>query len=159
MRVTLAVEAAGHADPVAEADDLYAWLREDPELRAVALREPPGRPDDGEMGALYELVTLLLEPEGTVAVFGAAVVAWLQTRRGNQTVTIRRPDGTRIVVSSERVRGLSAEGAAELARQIVRELGDERDDGEKAEEAGRTDGDGDGGGRRDEDRGRDDGVS
>jgi hypothetical protein len=169
VRITLAVDGAGGVEATDEADDLYAWLREDPELRALARREAPARPRDGEMGALYELITLLLEPEGTVAVFGAAVVTWLQTRRGNQTVTIRRPDGTRVVVSSQRVRGLSAEGAAELARQIVAELGSGRnvtsEAGERGEDGGDVEGrpqDGGrqpgGGGGPDEERGRDGGV-
>ncbi|GAA4965007.1 hypothetical protein GCM10023238_35820 [Streptomyces heliomycini] len=35
----------------------------------------------------------------------AGVVAWLQTRRGSQTVTITKPDGTQVVVTSQGVRG------------------------------------------------------
>ncbi|MER5215761.1 hypothetical protein ABT063_35870 [Streptomyces sp. NPDC002838] len=125
MRVTLAVDA-GSGDGVGAAEDLYRWLRQDPELRAFVRREAPAAPPVGAMGALGELISLLLAPGGPTAAVGAAVVVWLQNRRGNQTVTITLPDGTQVVVSSEKVRGLTAEGTSELAEKVAEALRQER---------------------------------
>ncbi|MFC8421218.1 hypothetical protein ACFUN7_10095 [Streptomyces sp. NPDC057236] len=123
MRVTLAVDAE---DAAGALDDLYLWLREDPDLRALLRREVPAAPPSGAMGALGELVSLLLAPGGPTAALGAAVVVWLQGRRGTQTVTLSLPDGTQVVVSSEKVRGLTAEGAGELAEQVAAALRQDR---------------------------------
>ncbi|MFE0256011.1 hypothetical protein [Streptomyces sp. NPDC059010] len=121
MRVTLAVEAES-GDHTGAMDELHDWLRQDPELRGRVRREPPASAPAGAMGAWSELVTLLLAPGGPTAAVGAAVVVWLQNRRGNLTVTINQPDGTQVVVSSEKVRGLTAEGTSELAQRVARAL-------------------------------------
>lgn len=123
MRVTLAVDAG---DAAGASDDLYQWLRQDPDLRVLVRREDPVAPPVGAMGALGELISLLLAPGGPTAALGAAVVVWLQGRRGNQTVTLSLPDGTQVVVSSEKVRGLTAEGAGELAERVAAALQPER---------------------------------
>ncbi|MEU1694026.1 hypothetical protein ABZ590_21820 [Streptomyces hirsutus] len=125
MRVTLAVDA-GDGDAAGASEDLYQWLRQDPDLRVLVRREVPDALPDGAMGALEELISLLLAPGGPTAALGAAVVVWLQGRRGNQTVTLSLPDGTQVVVSSEKVRGLTAEGAGELAERVAAALQQER---------------------------------
>ncbi|GGY86800.1 effector-associated constant component EACC1 [Streptomyces nitrosporeus] len=126
MRVTLSVDV-GDKDVDGAHDDLYQWLRQDPDLRAFVRREYPAAPPDGAMGALGELISLLLAPGGPTAAVGAAVVVWLQGRRGSQTVTLTLPDGTQVVVSSEKVRGLTAEGTSELAERVAAALRQERD--------------------------------
>ncbi|MFB7494657.1 hypothetical protein ACFC09_08100 [Streptomyces sp. NPDC056161] len=121
MRITLAV-ATGTGDRAGATDDLYDWLRQDPELRGLLRRESAGGTPAGAMGAWSEVLTLVLAPGGPTAAVGAAVVVWLQNRRGNQTVTINQPDGTQVVVSSEKVRGLTAQGAGELAQRVAEAL-------------------------------------
>ncbi|GAA2305810.1 hypothetical protein GCM10010431_27020 [Streptomyces kunmingensis] len=121
----MAVDAGG-GDAVGVSDDLYQWLRQDPDLRGFIRREAAVAPPDGAMGALGELITLLLAPGGPTAALGAAVVVWLQSRRGNQTVTITLPDGTQVVVASEKVRGLTAQGTSELAERVTAALRQER---------------------------------
>ncbi|MFJ5112081.1 hypothetical protein ACIQAD_15775 [Streptomyces sp. NPDC088551] len=118
MRATLAVSGIGD-DVAGASSDLRRWLGRHPDLRSQILREPARVPVPGSMGATGELVSLLLAPGGLTAALAAAVVAWLQNRRGNQTVTITLPDGTQVVVSSERVRGLDAAGSSELAQRVA----------------------------------------
>ncbi|KIX79887.1 hypothetical protein SF12_01500 [Streptomyces sp. MBRL 601] len=65
---------------------------------------------------------MLLQPGGLTVTLAAGVVAWLQTRRGGQTVTISRPDGTEIVVASQSVRGLTPESSGKLALEVARAL-------------------------------------
>ncbi|WP_406187217.1 hypothetical protein [Streptomyces sp. NBC_01006] len=102
--------------------DLRRWLQRHPELRDRLGRMHSAEPAAGEMGAVGELLPVLLAPGGLTAALGAALVAWLQNRRGNQTVTVTLPDSTQITVSSENVCGLSAQDAGDVARQIAAAL-------------------------------------
>jgi hypothetical protein len=119
VRFTLGVQAET-GDHASATDELYDWLRQDPELRGLVRRDLADSAPAGAMGGAWsELVTLLLAPGGPTAAAGAALVVWLQNRRSNVTVTINRPDGTQLVVASEKVRPLTAEGTGELAQRVA----------------------------------------
>ncbi|MFC4332543.1 hypothetical protein ACFPC0_33220 [Streptomyces andamanensis] len=66
----------------------------------------------GTMGAVSDALIALLEPGGVATVFAGAVIAWVQTRRGNHTITVTRPDGTEITISSGRTRDVSPQEGA-----------------------------------------------
>ncbi|OSZ61228.1 hypothetical protein OQI_06345 [Streptomyces pharetrae CZA14] len=122
MRFTLGVQAET-GDHASATDELYDWLRQDPELRGLVRRDLADSAPAGAMGGAWsELLTLLLAPGGPTAAAGAALVVWLQNRRSNVTVTINRPDGTQLVVASEKVRPLTAEGTGELAQRVAEAL-------------------------------------
>ena len=122
MRFTLGVQAQT-GDHASATDELYDWLRQDPELRGLVRRDLADSAPAGAMGGAWsELLTLLLAPGGPTAAAGAALVVWLQNRRSNVTVTIDRPDGTQLVVASEKVRPLTAEGTGELAQRVAEAL-------------------------------------
>ncbi|MFF0964733.1 effector-associated constant component EACC1 [Streptomyces sp. NPDC003703] len=75
----------------------------------------------GTMGAASDALIALLEPGGVATVFAGAVIAWVQTRCGNHTITVTRPDGTEITISSGRTRDV----ARRLGRRLtVRRRGD-----------------------------------
>ncbi|MFF9607391.1 hypothetical protein ACF1GY_34760 [Streptomyces sp. NPDC014684] len=122
---------------VAAASELHRWLQRHPELRGRLVRQPVPPPPPGTMGGSGEVLTLLLAPGGLTAALAAAVVAWLQNRRGDQTVTITLPDQTQITVASTKVRGLTAEATGDLAQRIAAVI----------EESGRTPAAGDSGER------------
>ncbi|MFB8443587.1 hypothetical protein ACFC7A_31535 [Streptomyces niveus] len=122
MEISLAVSGPGHDGTGGASSDLRRWLRRDPRLRDRIAQGSATVPEPGSMGASGELVTLLLAPGGLTAALAAAVVAWLQNRRGNQTVTITLPDGTQVTVSSERVRDLNAAASGELAERVAQAL-------------------------------------
>lgn len=103
-------------------DELYDWLRQDPELRGRVRREPPASAPAWALGGWSELLSLLPAPGGRTAAVGAAVVVWLQNRRSNVTVTINQPDGTQVVVSSEKVRPMSAEATSDPAQRVAEAL-------------------------------------
>lgn len=115
----IALEVSGTA---ADAYELRQWLRDDPELRPAVVPLVPASPAPGSMGAIGTIIELLLQPGGLTVTLAAGVVAWLQTRRGTQTVTITKPDGTQVVVTSEGVRGLTPQSSGELAQQVARAL-------------------------------------
>ncbi|GAA2924626.1 hypothetical protein ACFPN0_28900 [Kitasatospora cinereorecta] len=104
-------------------DDLRGWLGKQRELRGRVQRGAGDPPAPGTMGTATEFVTVLLEPGGIGTVLAAAVVTWVQNRSGSQTVTITRPDGTEVTVTSDRVKGLSAQQAGALAQEIAGQLG------------------------------------
>jgi hypothetical protein len=117
-------------------DDLRGWLGKQRELRGRVQRGAGEPPAPGTMGTATEFVTVLLEPGGIVTVLVAAVVTWVQNRSGSQTVTITRPDGTEVTVTSDRVKGLDAQQAGALAQEIAGQLGapaQHRDPAERTE--------------------------
>ncbi|MBF6048296.1 hypothetical protein GO001_24295 [Streptomyces sp. NRRL B-1677] len=125
MKATLTVSSPGTGPgpgPGGGVNDLRRWLQRHPELRAHIRQEPAPEPAPGTMGAASEILTLVLAPGGVTVALSAAVVAWLQNRRGNQTVTITLPDGTQVTVASERVRDLSARDSGELAQRLAEAL-------------------------------------
>ncbi|MFF5447178.1 hypothetical protein [Streptomyces sp. NPDC012888] len=103
-------------------DDLRGWLGKQRELRGRVQRGTGEPPAPGTMGTATEFVTVLLEPGGIVTVLVAAVVTWVQNRSGSQTVTITRPDGTEVTVTTDRVKGLDAQQAGALAQEIAGRL-------------------------------------
>lgn len=133
MRIGLTVRA-DEQDPSPEAgsDDLRRWLAGQPGLRGRVRRDTASGPPPGAMGAGTDVILALLEPGGVVTVLAGAVVTWLQTRRGGRTVTLTRPDGTEITISSVEVGPLDARQASELAERLAAAL--EQDEG--APEAG-----------------------
>ncbi|MFE4049406.1 hypothetical protein [Streptomyces sp. YIM B13518] len=115
----IALEVGGTSE---DAHELRQWLRGDPELRPAVVPLVPASPAPGSMGAFGSVIELLLQPGGLTVTLAAGLVAWLQTRRGSQTVTITKPDGTQVVVTSQGVRGLTPESSGELAREVARAL-------------------------------------
>ncbi|MEV4923607.1 effector-associated constant component EACC1 [Streptomyces roseoverticillatus] len=123
MKATLAVSNPGSGPgPGGAVNDLRRWLQRHPELRAHVRQEPAPEPAPGTMGAASELLTLVLAPGGVAVALSAAVVAWLQNRRGNQTVTITLPDGAQVTVTTENVRDLNARDSGELAQRLAEAL-------------------------------------
>lgn len=103
--------------------DLRRWLTNQPALRgritgSVGATAPPA----GVMGTGTDVILALLEPGGVATVLAGAVITWLHTRKGGQTVTITRPDGTQITVSSTQVRAMDGQQAGALAQQITTAL-------------------------------------
>ena len=98
---------------------LHKWLTGEPELRGRIRRDAGETPPAGAMGVLSDALIALLEPGGVAVVLAGAVVGWAQSRRGSQTITITRPDGMEITISSTRVRNLDARQTAELAQQLA----------------------------------------
>ncbi|WP_276313892.1 MULTISPECIES: effector-associated constant component EACC1 [unclassified Streptomyces] len=112
----MAVRSEGSTSAV---EELRGWLLNEPELRGRVRREPAEAPP-GAMGPAADALVALLEPGGVAAVFAGAVVAWVQTRRGNHTVTVTRADGSSVTISTRQARGLSPQELAELAERLAR---------------------------------------
>ncbi len=117
MRVVLTV----HDDAGSESGGaaLRNWLTDVPGLKGRVERETRDAVPADAMGAAVDALVAVLEPGGVAAVFAGALVAWVQSRRGDCTVRVTRPDGTRIVISSRQARTMSPQEAAELAERLA----------------------------------------
>ncbi|MEU4504178.1 hypothetical protein [Streptomyces sp. NPDC024089] len=138
MRLTVSVEDGDSGG----LHDLRRWLSDEPELRGRIRGQTASPLPSDAMGLGAEALLAVVGPGGVAAVFAGALVAWVQSRRGDQTVTITRPDGATVTVSATRVRGMNAEQNARLARELATFLGPEADpvpapptDGELSPEA------------------------
>ncbi|MER5200544.1 effector-associated constant component EACC1 [Streptomyces sp. NPDC002755] len=123
MRITITVrDETARRDGPDPAELLRQWLNEQPELRGRTRRRTTEAPAPDEMGTAADAVLALLEPGGVAAAFAGAVVAWAQTRRGSQTITLRQADGREVTIVSTHVKGLDADRSADLARQLAADL-------------------------------------
>ncbi|WP_327722156.1 hypothetical protein OG381_47295 [Streptomyces sp. NBC_00490] len=123
MRIIITVrDDNARRDGAAPCVLLRQWLDEQPELRGRTRRQTVAIPPPGEMGVAADALLALLEPGGVAAAFAGAVVAWAQTRRGSQTITVRQSDGREVTIVSTHVRGMDAEQSADLARRLVADL-------------------------------------
>ncbi|MEV7614087.1 hypothetical protein [Streptomyces sp. NPDC089799] len=123
VRVVITVESGSTGGGAGALPELRRHLSEEPELRG-RVRRHRGEPLPSDaMGLGTDVLIAVLAPGGVVAVLAGAVVAWVQSRRGDQTVTISRADGTEVTVSTTRVRGLDARQSADLARELATLLG------------------------------------
>ncbi|WP_335934798.1 effector-associated constant component EACC1 [Streptomyces sp. PTD5-9] len=115
MRIAITVEGG---DP-GSMHELRRWLSAEPELRGrIRGHTPKPLPPDAR-GLEAEALLAVLAPGGVAGAFAGALVAWARTRRGDQTVTVTRPDGTAVTVSTAHVKGLTAEQNAQLARELA----------------------------------------
>lgn len=90
----------------ADLESLWSWLRNEPQLRGSVKTRTAALPD-GALGASTELVVVLATSgSGTVAVLARAISRWLierdRQRYSPVTVTVTRPDGGQISVSTPR---------------------------------------------------------
>ncbi|MFF3504996.1 hypothetical protein [Streptomyces sp. NPDC003247] len=123
MRITITVrDDDARRDGADPCELLRQWLDEQPELRGRTRRRTAATPPPGEMGAATDALLALLAPGGVAAAFAGAVVAWAQTRRGSQTITVRQADGREVTIVSTHVKGMDAAQTAELARRLTADL-------------------------------------
>ncbi|MEU0072448.1 hypothetical protein ABZ027_23295 [Streptomyces sp. NPDC006332] len=123
VRVGISVD--GTAGSVTAVDtsvhDLRRRLSGEPQLRG-RLRPVDSAPPPGAMGLPGEALLALLEPGGVVTTFAAGLITWLATRRTACTVSVTRPDGTEITLTSTSVKNLSPQKRAEFIREITAAL-------------------------------------
>ncbi|MFC7830779.1 hypothetical protein [Streptomyces sp. NPDC057375] len=116
LRVVVTAAEDGRREGV---EELRGWLLDVPELRGRIRRDDLAASRPGTMGAASDALIALLAPGGVATVFAGAVIAWVQTRRGNHTITVTRSDGTEITISSSRARDISPQEAADLAQRLA----------------------------------------
>ncbi|MET8053880.1 hypothetical protein ABZU75_40500 [Streptosporangium sp. NPDC005286] len=105
-------------DVPSEVRDVYAWLREDPELRRwVDLVESP--PAEGTLGPVAEAVQIVADAPEVVATLAGVLIAWLRYRTSDVKIRIRRSaTDTEMEVTANRVKTMNAAQVQELRTQL-----------------------------------------
>lgn len=76
-----------------ELSSLYAWLREEPNIRRHARMSLMGpEPGPSEMGAAFDVIQLVVDSGFQTLNLALAYAAWRATRPGHPQVTIERDD-------------------------------------------------------------------
>jgi len=106
-----------NVDGVADTDAevaLWDWLRAEPELRGLVVRQQ-AQPQPGTMGVDQELLVALTST-GTLAAVARTVGVWLIHRHSTVTVTLTLPDGATVALDAHRVQADDVERLLKAAR-------------------------------------------
>ncbi len=119
METRLVVEGA---DSAAALVSLNEWLRRTDGLRSrVRLTQKAFAP--GEMGGVFDALVVAAGAGGALTVLANSLSVWLrQPRRSTVTVSVERPDGTRVEISGEHVRSVE-----EITKLLETSLRDNQD--------------------------------
>ncbi|WP_327091075.1 hypothetical protein OIE66_10750 [Nonomuraea sp. NBC_01738] len=110
------------ADTADEARDLYAWLREDGDLRgSVTMSE--SRAPEGALGPVINGLEIAFGAGGAAVTAANVLIAWLGSRKGEVSVTVsKNSDGAEVQVSAKGVKGLDLAATKALTEQIAEVL-------------------------------------
>lgn len=86
------------SDPDDDRDlrSLYAWLRDERELRGITrIRPAHAEPGREEMGGVLEAVTAVISAGTALGQLAVAIAAWRESRRSRSTITVVVHEGDR----------------------------------------------------------------
>lgn len=106
-------------DANAAARSLHAWLAGREELRG-RVRSVATPPPPGAMGVPTELVVTL--GSGVASATASVLIAWIRRQVGKVSVTAKRPDGAKITLTAQHVRGLSQQDIGPLVDRLATAL-------------------------------------
>jgi hypothetical protein len=107
----------------AETHSLKEWLIADEDIRRDIRWESPSQ-DPEKLGPASEMLQLVLDHADALTPTIIAILVWLRSLRGSITVEVKNQKRS-VKITSQRVRGISAERINELAKEIRRSLDDE----------------------------------
>lgn len=90
-------------DAVTEYTMLGNWLGSEREL-AGRVKLVQRLPQEGEMGGVFEVLTVALGSGGAVVAMARSLVAWLQTRRSDIEITIASSEGATVRLTVHRTK-------------------------------------------------------
>ncbi|MGJ5828966.1 effector-associated constant component EACC1 [Streptomyces ossamyceticus] len=101
-----------------EIRSLHAWLLLDRIVRRQASVEmgSSSPPVSGQQGAVLDLISLVLSNGISAASLGVSIASWRATRPQEPTITVERPDGSKVTIT-----GSSRDEAQRLVEQLLGE--------------------------------------
>jgi Effector Associated Constant Component 1 len=125
--VDIAVTVLGGSDRD-QARGLRRWLGEEEELRGrIQLLEP--EPEPGQLGTLADTLIVSLGSGGAATVLASALVSWIRHRTGDTQAVLRKPDGSKIELAAQRIRGLDAAAVQSIVNGLTQSLGEVNGEG------------------------------
>lgn len=111
----LTIRLSGTAAPSDELRSLQSYLLGEDELQGrVRATEVPAQ--EGALGPVLEALQIVGGSAGVASV----VVTWIKSRHGKFTATISRADGSKFVITHQRVRSASKAEMSELTEQVAK---------------------------------------
>ncbi|NBE95208.1 hypothetical protein FE391_20110 [Nonomuraea sp. KC401] len=107
----------------AESQALKEWLAADDDIRRHIRWQTPSQ-DPDKLGSASEVLQLVLDRADALTPTILAALIWLRSLRGTITVEVKNQKRS-IKITSQRVRGLSADRINELAKEVSRSLDEE----------------------------------
>jgi hypothetical protein len=98
---------------------LHALLAADPDLRGYVRRQVTRVPDGALSGGLPEMLVALGSSGGIATALASVVVVWLRQRTGSVSIHIRRPDGSQLELTADRVRSMDGDGLRAQVDQLA----------------------------------------
>lgn len=124
MCVNVTVSVLGREAVAAEElRSLFTWLGGREEFRG-RVRLVEAAPAPGTLGGWPEVLAVALGEGGAVTVLASAVMSWVRSRTSDVTLTISRPGGMSVKVTTAGVRGMDQASLRELIKQAVAALDD-----------------------------------
>lgn len=124
--VTIALLMVDEGDTAGELAALRDWLDGEVELQGrVFVREAP--PPPGSLGPLMQAIEVALGPGGAVTALATALIAWLRHRTGTVKISVELPDGRRVQLDAERVRGMDGRALQEHLDVLLQAMREEDD--------------------------------
>ena len=105
-------------DAVDDYAALRKWLADEREL-AGRVRLVQRRPQEGELGGAYEMISVALGAGGAVGVMVRSLVAWLQGRRSDIEITVSSPAGGVAKLSARRIKDADLQSLLQEVRAAL----------------------------------------
>jgi hypothetical protein len=119
-------------DVTALMGSLEAWLTGREELRGGVRAVAPA-PYPGAMGSAADVLMVVLGQGGVATALASVLISWIRGQSGKVSVTAKRRDSAEIIVTADRVRGLTQDGIQLLVARLATAL-DGGEVGELAED-------------------------
>lgn len=131
--MNLGIRLEGEAASADELRTLRAWLLAEEELRGCVqmINRPPA---PGRLGPVLDALRIVAEP--TAAVLTASLIAWIRSRVGAVRLVLTSRRGIKLELDARKVRGLDADGLADLTKRVTRLIDGELGPSELGEESG-----------------------
>ncbi|KUN22918.1 hypothetical protein AQJ23_26405 [Streptomyces antibioticus] len=110
--------------------ELHRRLTDIEELRGE-VRAVPAASRPGALGTLLDALSVNVLSAGAVSAVAGVVVTWIRHRTTDAVIKLRRPDGTEVEVTAERVRRLNSAAVRSIVAELSQAAGPEgnSDDG------------------------------
>jgi Effector Associated Constant Component 1 len=96
---------------------LQSSINAEHDLRSSATIQRPAF-ESGSLGAVVEILTVILAPGGAAAILASVLITWIKQRRSLVSVRVKREDGSEIELKADRIKAADAAQLRRLAKEI-----------------------------------------